>query len=267
MPPHDAKETARSLPNAGDRYLDEINADANPDDGDVPAAIVEPTSADLALLGAALSILLDNRDIVRWATCLVESWSPEMAGLDLVEGVLALLTRDSNGILPMSVTFIDRPPTGNTSATMYAFTNQSPNSDGLFGLIIPLESNIWGHQSSEYEAGQNTAFCAAVQVAATLLHELIHIVGDGFRTSNYTSPFSWTNFEGANHEVEQADSTSTVTGTDFPCWDEPRMTSTMFLWALSQRFPCLTDSSVCQNMSDNRYLAYSTSTGRQLRNS
>lgn len=51
---------------------------------------------------------------------------------------------------------------------------------------------------------------------------------------------------------------------DYPCWDECRMVETMFIWAVSQRFSCLTSSATCANMADPLYFGYSSSTEAQI---
>lgn len=253
-----------SIPNAGDRYINDLNQSL--DDDDVPIEAQRPTWTDGMLLGAALSLLTDHLDIALWATCLVKSWSPEMRGLDLVSEVQTLLQRGSNNQFPLTVTWVKRPTSGNVNATIWAFTKLIPNSDGGVGLIVPLESAFWHLQAREWEAGGDTAFCAAIQVAATILHELIHIAGDGHYYQNYTSPYTWWNAPGALHDIPPGNISQQVVQSDYPCWDEARMISTIFLWSMSRRFTCLTNSEVCSNMGNNKFFAYSASTSAQIRN-
>lgn len=207
------------IPNMQNRYADEI-----------PDAAQEPTPLDQLLFGAALRMLLDNLDIARWATCLVQSWSPELGRFALLDCVTGLLTADSTGIFPLTVTYVDVPVTGNTSATMWAFTRLEPASDGSVGLIIPIGSTTWTDQVAAYVGGGDDGTCAAIQVAGTILHELIHVCADGVVNPHYVNPFPWTGEAGALHEDRTVKS---------PCWDESRMVATIFFWAMARRYGCV----------------------------
>ena len=189
-----------------------------------------PDWTDRVLFGAGVRVLLANRDIANWATCLVGQWSPEVVGGALDRCIQKLTTPTSTGHLPLHVSWATVPGDGNLNASMWAFTRHLPADDGTLGWIVPLESNTWAGWRNKWGEGGIDAFCAAVEVAGTLLHELIHICADHHDTG-YESPYKWENARGAYHEKKAA--------VPEPCWDEPRMVATTFWWAMVQRYPCL----------------------------
>jgi len=230
------------------------------------------TLDDEALLAAGIQVLMDNLDIVTWAACLVQSWSPEIWGLDLVGGLTDLLTRKDDGGFKFSKSWVESADNG---AGMWAKTYDIPFSDGGVGLNIPIAAGtIWSGIRLGWDAGGEDAFCATFQVAAEVLHEMVHIVGDGHDSGVESAAVIFYELDlkgppdlpGVSHEV----------GAKAPCWDECRMVATMFLWAMSQRFPCLVPSvlnlhdpeaeslSKCSGMSNAKYFAYSQSTLAQL---
>jgi hypothetical protein len=201
------------------------------------------------LFGAAVRLLLDNLDIALWATCLVQSWTPELGRFQLVDCLSVVLTPGTGGFLPLTVTYVDVPVSGNPNATMWAFVyGANSAADGSVGLIIPIGSATWQGQVGSYIGGGDDATCAAIQVAGTILHELIHVCADEVVNPYYVSPFPWTNLDGALHEA------SSVTS---PCWDEPRMVATMFYWAMARRYACIGQTSGCGKFLENWRFAHS----------
>jgi hypothetical protein len=106
--------------------------------------------------------------------------------------------------------------------------------------------------------------CALVQVASTILHEIIHILGDGFKNSVIpnASKSDPDNVPGALHECDDED----LGCTNYHCWDEARMVATIFVWGMSQRHECLKDARICGNMNKDLYFAFSSGTEAQIRN-
>ena len=212
-----------------------------------------PSRADEQLLGAALVILFANFDLAVWAACLVKAWSPEMFGVNLVPSLERLMTLDGSGLLPFGVTWV----TSLGLASMAAFTRSIPEEEReRLGLVVPIEPDWWTEKSARF-AGTDSedAFCAALQVAGTVLHELIHIIGDDRGAVSAGPPVigilfgTVTNERGANHEDKSLAN---------PCWDEPRMVATIFRWAVSQRYPCLASSANCSEYGEDWLFAHSS---------
>ena len=263
-------------------------------DRDVRAAV--GTASDQQLFGAAVAILLKNLDVVLWLSCLVQNWSPELKGLNLSQLILQLLTVDESGRLPLTVSYVQRHSIYGAHMWAYTLAGQSdicpmvirgsrlrePNQEGIcrVGIIIPINNINWTRRTAKWQLGGSGAFCAAIQVASELLHEIVHIIGDGYSSgevgaeddtlyptySGYGADSSHNiNEIGAYHE-RVPDPSDPGDDMDFPipCWDEARMAGTMFLWAMSQRYTCLTSNTGCGNMDDPMYFAYSTGTLCQL---
>lgn len=242
----------------------------SPGDGEDPNKVtpVTPTTDDQLLLAAGLAVILENSDIVYWASCLLQSWSRDIKGLDLTRRLASYLSL----VTPWNVTYV---ATTDINATMWAFTPRSRNplsggnqnvNGGIDGLIVPIRatSNVdtfWTLLIEKWKYGGNEAFCAAVEVAATMLHEFIHICGDDYDSEIADAHDAFDQYAqtGTLHEVKE-DSTSY----EYPCWDEARMVETIFVWAMSQRYTCLTSNSCCSNMADPIYVAYSGKAMEQI---
>ena len=112
----------------------------------------------------------------------------------------------------------------------------------------------------------------AVQNASNILHEMIHICGDGYKggRKDHHPDIQYVEDElGALHDSYEPP-LSDSENYKYTCWDEARMIATIFVWGMSQRYPCLGNNvaapnSCCQNMSDPRYVAYSAPTMDQIR--
>ena len=248
-------------------------------DGDPAILPKRPTIHDQQLFGAGVAILIKNLDVILWLLCMVQNWSPEFSGVKKIAAsrlILQLLTDQAHGQLPWTVTYVNRSADGD--ADMWAFMYVRRSSDQTVGLVIPLESSMWIKRVNQWSLGGLEAFCAAVSVASEMLHELVHIVGDGFDSGTRgaedliyptdgihgADPIHNINEVGAYHESYK----DPVTGYKKSyglCWDEARMVGTMFLWAMSQRYTCLQSAGYCcRNMGETEFFAYSTSTLSQL---
>lgn len=131
---------------------------------------------------------------------------------------------------------------------MWAFTYIDRGNHKSIGIVVPVEGSTWIKRIQQWSRGGTEAFCAAVHVASEMLHEMIHIVGDGFNSevvgaddSSYptdgvhgSEPTDNINEIGAYHETYFDSNTNTNSSYDFPCWDEARMAGTMFLMGHEQ---------------------------------
>jgi len=250
------------FPNHGNKYARDKSKFFD-SDGKIVTRAQAPTWQDLRLFGSAAAFLLDNADLALWATCLVGNWSSEMRNLSLKEDVRDAL----NGTFPIHVTFVDKPK-GNPNATAWAFTkreDEDTSSDSTQGWIIPIGVQSWldrlepflaGTEASgvmaEYSRVRDIAFCEVAQFAGVLLHELIHIMADHWThedanyTSAYPSIYAGLDEVGARHEDAIPE----------PCWDEARMVVTIWQYALSQRYPCITVGN-CEDYDDAWRVAHS----------
>lgn len=224
---------------------------------------VAPTYGDVVLFGSIVAFLQENRDLVGWAGGLVQSWSPEMEGLDLSGALVTLLTPDASGDLPFGVTYVesalDREGLPEGKATGWAFTFAKPTKCGQVGVIIPVrrEDQDWmKYWLPAMGEGGGKALCAVATASTMVLHELVHVVADNWSHFDFkrtSSPTSWdgdpANMLGSNHEQDDEpflfdeEGVRTTepdpTYVRYPCWDECRMVSSLWQWALSQRYPCL----------------------------
>jgi len=210
-----------------------------------------PDEVDKLLFGAGVRVLLANLDIAHWTSCLVGHWSPEVVASALNRCVRTLTTPNATGHLPVHVTWATLPAQGNVDASMWAFTRLVPADDGTLGWIVPLESDTWQGWLNKWESTDETSrFCAAVEVAGTLLHELIHICADDHDTG-YMPPQAWAehNWTGAQHEDKVK--------VPEPCWDEPRMVATTFWWSMVHRYPCLRGTQPCGRYANPARVAHS----------
>ena len=240
----------------------------------------QATSVDQQLFGAGVAILLKNLDVVLWLVCLIQNWSPEFNGLKRLDAsrlILELMTVDENGRFPWTVTYVNNSSAG--GAHMWAFTYIDRGNHRSVGLVMPVEGSTWIKRSQQWSRGGTEAFCAAVQVASEILHELIHIVGDGFNSGDAGAddplyptdgihgfdPMHNINEIGAWHESYKDPHTLMDESYKFPCWDEARLAGTMFLWAMSKRYTCLaTSGNCCVNREKPEFFAYSTSSMLQV---
>lgn len=250
-------------------------------DGQGETKAMTPTPNDHYLFLAGLTLLIENRDIVFWVACLVQKWSPDIKGLNLAGCLEEFLTLPFN----WTVTYVDKSYI-NEGATMWAFgvdnverypyanDNNPQEANKKYGLIVPIlqeddsrQDTSWGIKIDKWKQGGSQAFCAAVQVAAIILHELVHICGDTYRSTTTDAQ------PGTRHEEEEDGSAYT-----YPCWDEARMVETMFIWFMTQRYTCLGNNesvftadkasstilSCCNQMPDPFYFARSISSQDQI---
>jgi hypothetical protein len=247
----------------------------------------DPSDEDLNLFYSAVAFLWENWDVAIWATCLVSGWAPETLSRQ-IPSRLQLLKGLSYGTYQggMHVTFVDRArdDRGNLGgATAWAFTYLTGGSaeDGSVGLIIPARHPDWEKRLREMACGGADALCTVAQLSGTLLHEMIHIVGPEFTNRPGTGVATHHLNECAVDDV--LGFAAGVGGFDrsirgpaseevcerWPCWDECRMITSIYRYALSQRYACLEGAKMCGNMNDPQYVAISIKhdhAGQMLRN-
>ena len=240
-----------------------------------------PTAHDQQLFGAALAVLKQNMDIALWATCLVESWSPELVGLDLAGFVRYMLTQRENGRFPFSITYV---LWGDDGATMTAIKPEFKTAEeielvGEYGIVLMIaptaepaavpSDSVHKRRMNQWLQGGTDALCASVALASEILHEIIHIGADDYdshikdnHAEIFGSPFTVDDddidFIGAKHDK--------INSGNNTCWDEARMIATIFVYGMSQRYTCLSNATCCQRMNDEGFFAYSEPTQSQIMN-
>jgi hypothetical protein len=142
-----------------------------------------------------------------------------------------------------------------------------PKKDDIFETYTNIDIKKSPHQirKEKWMNGGVDARCAATALSSEILHEFVHIFGD-----NYVSGITDKHPELSNSEGEEdfdysgAKHDDIVSNNGFTCWDEARMIGTMYIWAMSQRYPCITIADCCDQMQDNLHFAYSQPTQKQI---
>ncbi|MEQ1572301.1 MAG: hypothetical protein ABMA64_42145, partial [Myxococcota bacterium] len=225
-------------------FLDSL-PDGDVGKGDVP--LVPPATADeLAFVKSALALLLANLDLVEWALCLAASWSvdepaetdPEADTAALLDCVLGMLAGGS------SIYLIATFGGGSTGATGGGTRRYSFTPDGQIGAVIPVRGVKWVPGAADHAAGTPDGLCAAITLAGVILHEFVHMCEDD-----------------TNPDCTSVDNYGSVIA--LCCSEEQRMTQSMFQWAMSQRYSCLsTPTARCklgdptQFASSDQYVGY-----------
>ena len=181
----------------------------------------------------AWALLLDNLDLVAWTACLYygettvdDSFFENLGGLFGAAGSVAECLVDKvEGRAPdVTIRFVPKLASG-------AFaTTPNPITGGT--IFIPTQGKTWQNcYVAKFKAtphGSAQQFCVVADLAATLLHELVH-------------------------------SCLTAGSADAPGGgDDPDVCSTSYLiensfrWALGQRFPCLCATADCGYYFDDR---------------
>lgn len=228
----------------GDVHLSDATCGLSQDDVD----------AGVDLIGAGVALLVENEDIVSWLTCLLEAWSPDLESIDLTGCVLALL--NGNGAWPpMHVyVFCLFDDAGKTGAA-YNLAASNPGPDGWQGPIIPLGHNHWRDAATTFRDGSDEEkLCAAADMAAVLLHEMVHVCGG-------TSPTVDNPLGATDHKLECDNQGLDREAVPTCCWDECRMIQRSLWWALAQRYPCLTSVADCCDWSEPENFMYSADGG------
>lgn len=225
--------------------------------------VLTPTLDTLLFTCAALDILRKNMDIALWAACLVQSWSPEMAGLDLARRLMSLATPDGNGKLPFTITFVDYSTDPKSPGATAWARESSIKADHRPGVYLPVSgiyldssggthTSLWANQILDWNKGGGAAFCVAIELAADILHELIHLSGDDYLGGVVPSWPDSSNVPGTRHEDNSEEAVVVP-----PCWDEARMVASVFMYGMSQRVTCLGKFRCCSRMGDPLLFAYS----------
>ncbi len=183
--------------------------------------------AETALLGAAVALLRENRDLVLWVTCLALSWSWRANEDDKAAG-LAYVDAALDGAVKIFIV-----GTAANGATGWA---TGVGEDWLEpAVVMPMEADPWVSAVTGYQAFAGTgqengrALCAVAAVAQTILHELLHLA---FPTVE-ASP------DARDHIADDANQ----------CFATQNMAGISLLWALAQRYPCLKPAGCCPKSS------------------
>jgi hypothetical protein len=139
-------------------------------------------------------------------------------------------------------------------------------NDDAFETYTNIDIKKSPHQirKENWMKGGVDALCAATALSSEILHEFVHIFGDHYDSGiKDMHPESYND----NNELDKDYSGAlhdNVTSEAFTCWDEARMIGTMYIWAVNQRYPCITNANCCDQMQENTYFAYSEPTQKQI---
>lgn len=181
----------------------------------------------------AWAVLLDNLDLVAWTACLFygestrdSSFWENLGDLFGIAGSVAECLVDKiEGRAPdVTIQFV-------TSLDKGAFsTHPDPLSGGT--IKIPVTGSVWANlYVAKYkgaQAGSAEEFCIIADLAATLLHELVHSC-----------------LTGGSADAPGGDDNAGVCSTSY-------LIENSFRWALGQRYPCLCASASCDYYFDDR---------------
>ncbi len=181
---------------------------------------------ELAYTLSAISLLLNNQDLIEWACCMVQGWSPEpenpLFGTSLCDCLDRALNQDR-----MSVYLIADFQDASVTATGFA-TNLFPGGvgpDGRRGPVVNIRDAFWQQRIDAWlTADDGEALFELLNLATVLLHEMVHMCA--------------------------IDSNPDCTPRELPageqcCWEEQRMIGSLFDWAMAQRYPCLQTALNC----------------------
>ena len=231
---------------------------------------------DRQLFGSAISILMKNKDIALWATCLVQSWSKDLKGYKISDALLRMFTL-SNNRYPFTITYVE---SDNEGTGMFAFsinkilkdmmsdldpTRYTPGliNDGQIGIVITINNEGWKAMVENWEKGGASALCASSKAASSILHELIHALGDHYDSGvldNYDNLLVEMGFE---HSTGTLHDDNQEPPPQMACWDEARMISSIFKWSIAKRYPCIKNTDCCSNFDNNIFFAYSKNSQTQ----
>jgi hypothetical protein len=194
----------------------------------------EPVDREaLDLVQYAWAVLLDNLDLVEWTACLwygesdrdSSVWENLGEVFGVAGSVAECLSEKVQGQAPdVTIRFTQQLGEG-------AFWTRANAINGGT-IFIPLNGSRWNDSYlSEFKAatsGSAEQFCIAADLAATLLHELVHSCMTG-GTADVTADGDAKNSCTSSYLIENS-----------------------FRWALGQRYPCLGATTNCSYYTDPR---------------
>ena len=231
---------------------------------------IDPSKGDLSLYFSALTLIAQNFDIVRWAACHVETWSPEIKGSSEIsplglQDALAELLFNYGRSPQLAVMFVDiadaAKPQGGPTAWAIVSGDENKERNLPVTLVIPLNHVLWQELRADYAVGGVTALCAVARLAQILLHEMVHVVGDNYdedgvnKWTGYGESSPWSGksyphvepygYPGTLHDDNVLNDLPDAVHRIYEhlfvntCWDEPRMVASMFVWGIHHRYSCL----------------------------
>jgi hypothetical protein len=203
------------------------------------------------MTSAGMALLALNLDIVTWACCLVQSWSPDLAanGIDLPSEVEAMLSQTAS--VPTMVFFVHTfgaPSQGATGSAFNADYGALGTYAGGQGPVIPLGHSGWKTAAQLYKTGTpGDQLCIATQMAGTLIHEIVHVAADLVAKHCEDNVPPW----------------------PYCCWEEAVMVASAVRWALALRYPCMStgtfqgvvNNMTCCNMGQSPWFMYTARSG------
>jgi hypothetical protein len=181
----------------------------------------------------AWALLYDNLDLVEWTSCVWygesatdDSFFENLGGLFGVAGSLAECVSDKIQGKAPDVTIMFQPSIPNGAFS----TTPNPLTGGT--IHIPISGNVWNKKYvDKFDAaapGSAGEFCIVADLAATLLHELVHSC-----------------LTGGSLDTPVAGDSANTCSTSYLIENSLR-------WALGKRYPCLLSTSDCGYYGDSR---------------
>jgi hypothetical protein len=155
------------------------------------------------------------------------SWQLTVIGSRLVESQIPHLEGQQVGGALMPPTEIrSLVPSHGENAMSIAYT--APDPDGTIGVYVATST----YRTANYrlmmkDPTPEVQFCGVAAHAATMLHELTHV---WVKLVGFDGPLSQYGYHDRDNPVA--------------CWDTARMAKGAFLWAMAQRYSCLSYSAL-----------------------
>lgn len=247
------------LPDSSAVSVQRVEADPDYTGGTQPFPLMQsPLTVDEiagmeAIYARAIALLRQEADVVEWILCLIQDWSPGMAtrgylkdcvmGLILGDGAPCIGTVDGftgDPTLKLVVVHVLVP----TGAEGGAYMMVEPAYDGsTIAVVLPARHPNWqGMVADHVGVDPERALLSVINAAAIILHEIVHIVGNGVIPSEEQDkdppllPDEEQAYLGADHSGKEL------------CWHEAIMAANTLVWAMGMRYPCLANSGVSTNV-------------------
>lgn len=196
--------------------------------GIVPGTSITDTS-DMTLvydlLRWAWAVLVANEDIVEWVACQFYGEDANDSGWEAIEGVFGF----SGSVAECLVRSIEGDPGYGITLRIFdglvdgAFQTSKNTSDINVSLVVFADNCMFPYVEAGLDAAQQ--FCIVVDLAGSLLHELVHTCRKG---GDRDSPVD------AIAVGDHADGCSTT-----------YLIENAFRWAMGERYPCLAATDGC----------------------
>lgn len=203
----------------------------------------EPVDQDVIdLVTSAWAVLLDNLDIVEWVACLVYGEDSAVSGpLGAIANLFGVPVSLADCLVEKIVGQPARVELRLNDADSNAF--QGKTGGGLSGgyIRVPAAGNLQQHYlryldpSFAWSSREDQQFCIVADLAATLLHELVHTCPAG-------GVLDEPGVENGKAEDEPGSCSAAY------------LIENAFRWAMGQRFPCLADTACWYYMCEQTWM-------------